>query len=194
MSRAIIDIDGFEAKFQENSDPWNYATSPFEAYKRRILRLACGNRHYGRGLEIACANGETSKSLAPHCMQLLALDGSPTAVAAAKASTQHLANIEVNCAVLPDGLPQRQFDLIVASEIFYYLRPEPLDRLLERLYQSLAPGGRIVCLHHIVNFDDAACRPADAQRRADLFFGALCTRVLSRSHGRFKVSAFERRI
>ena len=44
MPRAVIDPEGFEAKFQENIDPWNYATSPFEAYKRRILLRACGTR------------------------------------------------------------------------------------------------------------------------------------------------------
>lgn len=192
MSRTAIDIEGFEAKFQENPDPWNYATSPFEAHKRRILRLACGNRQYGRVLELACANGETTKVLATICLNLLAVDGSITAVAEARRSTQHLSNVSVACMPLPDGLPRRQFDLIVASEIFYYLKPRDLHRLLARLYQSLAPGGRIVCLHHIVDFDDAASRPVQAQHLANAYFRKRCRAVLNRSYGRFEVSAFEK--
>ena len=192
MSRTAIDIKGFEAKFQDNPDPWNYATSPFEAHKRRILRLACDSRQYGRGLELACANGETSKVLAPICLNLLAVDGSPTAVAEAKRRTQDISNVAVAYAALPNGLPRRQFDLIVASEIFYYLKPFDLHRLLVRLYQSLAPGGRIVCLHHIVDFDDAASRPAQAQHLANAYFRKRCRAVLSRPYGRFEVSAFEK--
>ena len=57
MQRAIIDAEGFEAKFRENIDPWNYVGSSFEAHKRAVLLRACGIRHYGRGLELACAIG-----------------------------------------------------------------------------------------------------------------------------------------
>ena len=32
-----IDVAGFERKFRENIDPWNYASSPFERFKRRVL-------------------------------------------------------------------------------------------------------------------------------------------------------------
>ena len=194
MSQSAIDIQGFEAKFRDNPDPWNYAKSPFEARKRRVLRYACGSRQYGRGLELACANGETSKVLAPICLQLLAVDGSPTAVEEARRRTRNISNVQFECVSLPDGLPQRQYDLIVASEILYYLRPFDLDRLLQRIYQSLAPGGRVVCLHHTVSFDDAACHPAYAQHRANAYFGARCVQMLNQSYGRFEVSAFEKRI
>lgn len=192
MTRSAIDLAGFEAKFQSNPDPWNYAASPFEAHKRRILRLACGSRVYGRGLELACANGETTKVLAPLCLRLLAIDGSPSAIEEARRRTRHLPNVDLACLALPEGLPRQQFDLIVASEIYYYLNPTDLDRLLARLYEALAPSGRIVSLHHTINFDDAATRPAVAQARANTFFSHRCTPILTQNHGRFSVSAFEK--
>lgn len=192
MNRVPIDINGFEAKFQNDSDPWNYAASPFEAYKRRILRLACGNRKYGRGLELACANGETTKVLAPLCLQLLAIDGSATAIAEAKRRTRHLQNVHFATILLPDGLPRQHYDLIVASEILYYLRPRALTRMLKQLWEALAPGGRLVCLHHVIDFNDAATRPAHAQEAADRYFRDRCREVVHQRHGRFNVSAFEK--
>lgn len=192
MTRIPIDIAGFDAKFQDNPDPWDYATSPFEAHKRRVLRLACGSRTYGRGLELACANGETTKVLAPLCQKLLAVDGSPTAIKEAQRRTQHLPNVQTALALLPDDIPHRQFDLIVASEIFYYLAPAALDRLLGRLWGALAPGGRIVCLHHVIDFSDAATRPRQAQGAADRTFGRLGTRIVAQNYGRFAVSAFQK--
>ena len=49
MQRKIIDAAGFDAKFRENIDPWDYAGSPFEAYKRGVLLHACGARSSGEG-------------------------------------------------------------------------------------------------------------------------------------------------
>ena len=90
MQRAIIDPAGFETKFRENIDPWNYAASPFEAYKRTVLLHACGTRPFGRGLELACAIGETTRMLAPRCLRLLAVDSSATALKeAARRTTAH---------------------------------------------------------------------------------------------------------
>lgn len=192
MSRVPIDINGFEAKFQNDSDPWNYASSPFEAHKRRILRLACGSRKYGRGLELACANGETTKVLAPLCLQLLAVDGSATAIAEAERRTRHLRNVHFATILLPDGIPHQQFDLIVASEILYYLPPHTLIRMLKRLWDALAPRGRLVCLHHVIDFNDAATRPDQAQEAANRYFGNQCQEVVHQRHGRFSVSAFEK--
>ena len=80
----VIDPAGFEAMFRKDADPWNYATSRFEAHKRGILLKACGRGVRGRGLELACANGETTGHLARLCLSLVALDASPTAVKEAK--------------------------------------------------------------------------------------------------------------
>jgi trans-aconitate methyltransferase len=79
-----IDPVGFERKFQNNIDPWNYSTSPFERYKRSVLLRDCGTGTYGRGLELACAIGETTRYLAARCLRLLAIDSSPTALREAK--------------------------------------------------------------------------------------------------------------
>src|ERR1051326_1512805 len=59
-----IDAAGFERKFRKTIDPWNYASSRFERYKRGVLLRACGPSRRGRVLELGCAIGETTRSLA----------------------------------------------------------------------------------------------------------------------------------
>ena len=184
--------DGFEAMFRSNVDPWNYATSPFEAFKRGVLLRACGDRFYARGLELACANGETTRALAPRCRRLLAVDAAPTVVAEAQRRTQRLPGVTVRHATLPADMPRGPFDLIVASEILYYLQPGDFRRVLRQLLAATAPGGRIVVLHHLKNFADASQPPALAQARARDFLTQRIALVFAERHGRFEALAFER--
>lgn len=186
-----IDPEGFEALFQRDTDPWNYAGSPFEAYKRQALLRACGTRRFGRGLEIACANGETSQHLATRCLSLLAVDGAPTVVAAARGRVR-APGLRFAVARLPAETPRGPFDLIVASEILYYLTASDMGVLLDRLVAALAPGGRLVLLHHTVAFDDAAQPPWRAQRMAVTRLSRTLDTVLIHQHARFQVAAFQR--
>lgn len=184
-----IDAAGFEAMFQRDPDPWDYASSRFEAHKRRVLLRACGPGRAVRGLELACANGETSRRLIRRCSRLLAVDASPTVIAEARRRVPSR-RVAFAVAHLPRETPVGPFDLIVVSELLYYLRRPDMDRLLDQLDGALAPGGRIVILHHIVDFDDAAQPPLRAQTRAASRLGRTLIRVIDRRHGRFAVAAF----
>ena len=48
---------------------------------------------------------------------------------------------------IPDAIPPAAYDLVIASEILYYLAPEVLERTLERLRGCLVTGGRLVAVH-----------------------------------------------
>ena len=190
MQRAVIDAAGFEAMFRDNIDPWDYSGSRFEAWKRGVLLHACGSRPRGRGLELACAIGETTRLLAPRCLRLLAVDSSATALAEAARRTASQRNVHLEHRLLPEEMPRGPFDLIVASEILYYLRPNDLRCLIERLYRALAPGGRVVVLHHLRDFGDAAVRPRLAQAAAVAAFRRRMTMVRLVNGGRFQAVAF----
>src|SRR5579871_5451511 len=133
-----IDVAGFERRFRTDIDPWNYRHSPFERKKRTALIRACGARKRGRGLELACANGETTRFLAPLCLSLVALDGSPTALEEARRRVEPRSRVTLVQAILPQHMPKGPFDLIVASEIAYYLTPHALGRLAKNIVQALA--------------------------------------------------------
>src|ERR1051326_7408196 len=140
-----IDAAGFERKFRKTIDPWNYASSRFERYKRGVLLRACGPSRRGRVLELGCAIGETTRRLARLSLRLLAVDASPTALA--------------------EETPRGPFDLVVVSELSYYLPAHQLNELAMRIFAALAPSGDVVVLDHRRPFDDAAVPPFLAHRR-----------------------------
>jgi SAM-dependent methyltransferase len=185
-----IDASGFEAKFRDEIDPWNYASSRFEAKKRDVLLKACGERMHGRGLELGCAIGETSRFLSRSALRLLAVDASPTALAEARRRNAANRRVEFRRCLLPDELPNGRFDLVVVSEVIYYLTPRQLDVLMRRIRRITAPGGRVVVLHHVRPFDDASQPPALAQRRACAHLGRSMRLASLGVHARFRCAAF----
>jgi SAM-dependent methyltransferase len=49
--------------------------------------------------------------------------------------------------LIPEDLPPGRFDLLVASEVLYYLTSAELDATVEWAGSALRSGGRVVCVH-----------------------------------------------
>jgi SAM-dependent methyltransferase len=186
-----IDVVGFEKKFRAHIDPWNYTNSRFEHFKRGVLLRACGPSKRGRVLELGCAIGETSRCLARLSLRLIAVDASSTALAEAARRTRHLHNITFRRAVVPQQMPWGQFDLIVVSELIYYLRAHQLRRLADQLLNRLAPGGIIVLLNHRGPFDDASVLPSLAHRDLRRRFARHLRILRENPYFRFDVAVFQ---
>jgi SAM-dependent methyltransferase len=160
-----IDIAGFENKFRANIDAWDYSHSPFERAKRGLLLRACGPLKHGRVLELGCAIGETTRELARLSLRLVAVDASPTALKEAARRIPRRQHIRFQRAILPGQMPRGPFDVIVISELVYYLRAHHLNSLADRSFAALAPGGIAVVLNHRRPFEDASVIPALAHHR-----------------------------
>ncbi|MBC7779170.1 MAG: methyltransferase domain-containing protein [Proteobacteria bacterium] len=137
----------FDALFAATDDPWLFKSRWYEA-RKRALTLACLPAHrYAAAYEPGCANGELSAALAERCDHLLVSDGSSRAVALARARLADLRHVEVQQAWLPEGWPGRTFDLIVISELGYFLSPSALDVFATHARASLRRGGTILGCH-----------------------------------------------
>jgi protein-L-isoaspartate O-methyltransferase len=137
----------FEDGYRANIDPWDYTHSLYERAKYETTLEACGPGPFECALELGASIGVFSALLAPRCLRLDTIDGAPTAVEAARARLVPFPQVEVRCGPIPEAIPARPFDLVVASEILYYLDGEALDATLDALSERMLAGGRLVAVH-----------------------------------------------
>jgi SAM-dependent methyltransferase len=144
--------DYFESLYQADPDPWRFASSPYEQEKYAASLAALPARRFRRGLELGCSIGIFTRLLSARCDHLLALDVSDSALARARE----------NCATLPVTLenrripgewPEGEFDLIVLSEVLYYLTADDVRRTAARAVAALSRPGVILMVHYLGGTD-----------------------------------------
>lgn len=128
-------------------DPWGYR-NPYETHKYEQTIDLIRGLPIGNALEIACAEGEFSKRLAPLVGHLLATDIAPSAVARAAENCAGMANIDFMRLDLLTEAPPGTYDLIVCSEVLYYVADEAaLSDFAAKVSRHLNPGGWLVVAH-----------------------------------------------
>lgn len=137
----------FDALFARDADPWRCRTSWYEERKRATLLAALPRRRFVRAYEPGCAAGELTAALAARCDEVVATDASAAAVARARGRVASLANVRVDEAATPRDWPAGGFDLVVVSELGYYLDDDELSLLIERAVAALADDGVLVACH-----------------------------------------------
>jgi SAM-dependent methyltransferase len=150
----------FESRYRQDPDPWGYRTRPYERDKYQATLDACGPGLFGAALELGASIGVFSAMLAPRCRSLTTIDGAPTAVHTAEQVLCRHDNVQVVLGTIPDAIPARAADLVVASEILYYLDQGGLSATLASLSKVLSDGGRLVAVHWRPTGPD---RPASAE-------------------------------
>lgn len=86
-------------------------------------------------------------ALAPRCDRLVAVDVAPVALEQARARCADLPNVRIETARVPDDWPEGCFDLILLSEVVYYLDRDDVKRLSRRIEASLHGSTDIVLVH-----------------------------------------------
>lgn len=135
-------------------DPWNYG-SPYEQekYERQLEILPAGP--IGRALELACAEGHFTRQLAPRVGHLTATDISAVAVGRARARCSDQPNVEFGVLDFSADTLPGEMDLIVCSEVLYYLDDlAELRRIAKKFVEALAPGGSFISAHAFVLGDN----------------------------------------
>ncbi|MFT7764575.1 PIG-L family deacetylase [Clavibacter tessellarius] len=137
----------FDAAYARDEDPWRVTTRWYERRKRLATLAALPDERYGRALEIGCSIGVTSAGLAERVDELLAVDVAPTAVERARARLADAPHVRVEVRDVGADWPVGAFDLVVMSEVGYYLDDAALDRLLAALPGALGATGTLVACH-----------------------------------------------
>lgn len=137
----------FEALFRDNDDPWSFRQRWYERRKRALTMSCLPRAHYRSVFEPGCANGELSAELASRCGRLLGCDTSPRAVELARKRLAAFPHASVMQGRLPQDWPPGPFDLIVLSELCYYLDEHDLHALLRHAVASLSDDGQLLACH-----------------------------------------------
>lgn len=137
-------VERFEALYEASPDPWNYASSDYEREKYAATLAAIGPGPFERALEVGCSIGVFTELLAPRCEQLVAMDFAPSALELAKERLGARADVELLCGSFPEQAPTGRWDLVVCSEVLYYLQRPALRRAIAWLEQALSEGTRLV--------------------------------------------------
>jgi LmbE family N-acetylglucosaminyl deacetylase/SAM-dependent methyltransferase len=139
----------FDSLYRRKADPWSYLSSWYEQRKRAVTMAALPRERYRHAFEAGCSLGLLTEELAARCGRVTAVDASEVALQRASERLAGSTQVELLRADLPDGWPgaARDLDLVVVSEIGYFLQAAELRGLLERAKRALVPGGHLVLCH-----------------------------------------------
>lgn len=137
----------FESMYQNDPDPWQFASSGYEQRKYALSVAALPRVRYTNVFEPGCSIGVLSELLAPRCDRLLATDIIPEALERARERLRHYPQVEVELRSIPDEWPRETFDLVVLSEIAYYFSPDELMHILGRINETTQIGSQILAVH-----------------------------------------------
>lgn len=146
-------VDYFRRRYDGNADPWGFDHRWYERRKFALTVASLPRPHYERGYEPGCANGALTELLAPRCDELIADELMPEAAARATERLRSTEHVTVRCATFPSGWPTGSGDLVVLSEVAYYLTAAGRRLAERRLGDWLRVGGDVVAVHYTQRTD-----------------------------------------
>jgi trans-aconitate methyltransferase len=176
--------------YDESPDPWGFETSWYERRKYALTLASLPHERYASAYEPGCSIGVLTRLLADRCDSLLASDVIPRAVEAARRRVADLGHVRVEQLHTPREWPEGRFDLIVLSELAYFLQPADVVELARRTAGSLAEGGTVLAVHWRGPIDEWAV-PAE-QAHAILRENGGLSSVAQHLEPEFLLEVFER--
>lgn len=137
----------FDAMYAGAADPWGFQTRWYEQRKLTLALAMLPRPRYAAAFEPGCSLGLVTDALARRCDRVLATDVSGAVLEAATGRLTRHSNVSLRRWALGDPWPDGQFDLIVLSEVCYYLDIPVLHDVLVEAQQALQPGGTLLAVH-----------------------------------------------
>jgi hypothetical protein len=158
----------FDALYAADPDPWKVRDRWYERRKEAVLLALLARERYQHAWDAACGTGALALALTSRCDHVTASDASSQAVrltADLLAGTSHgTAVVSSLPAVPPLTSPP---DLVVLSEVLYYLPDEERARSLHAVGEVAADKAEVVVVHWRHHPDDAFLPGAAATQEAD---------------------------
>ena len=146
-AKGTLSEDYFEQVYSANEDPWDFEKSDYEAAKYAATIDALPSAKYENALEIGCSIGVLTRKLADRTARLLSTDVSERALDTARTKNADASHITFRKMSLPGEFPDETFDLIMVSEVAYYLDEPDWLTAMQTIFDHLRPNGHIVLVH-----------------------------------------------
>lgn len=159
----------FEKLYDAQADPWNFTGSAYEKEKYRATLDALARPRYHHILELGCSIGVLTALLARRGERLTAVDTAENALQQAQQRCMALPQVRFVRAHLPHGDWDDHYDLVVLSEVLYYLTAEELQGLCERLRACTSEGCEFMLVHWTGHTD----YPMSAHQAVEYFDAAM---------------------
>jgi SAM-dependent methyltransferase len=148
----------FDTLYAESQDPWQLADRWYERRKFAITMAMLPAARYRHAFEPGCSVGVLTEHLTARCEKVTAIDVAAGALKAADArlrSSGLREKVTLAQSSIDSPWPDGQFDLVVLSEVGYYLTAATLRAVLDRECQRLATGATVVTAHwrhHVADY------------------------------------------
>jgi SAM-dependent methyltransferase len=110
-------------------------------------------RRFKRALEVGCSIGVLTGLLAEHCEHLLAIDIDDLPLHEARATCRDHPNVVFEKRVVPGEWPPGSFDLVVFSEVLYFLDQHDIEATARRAASSASEYACIVLVNWLGSTD-----------------------------------------
>lgn len=147
--------DYFDAMYAKSDDPWELAGRWYEQRKYAMTMAMLPLPRYRHAYEPGCSVGVLTELLTDRCDHVTASDVAATALDATAERLRRsgrLDRVTLDRRSLDSGWPAACFDLVVLSEVGYYLAAGNLRDVLDRECPRLAAGATVIAVHwrHVV--------------------------------------------
>jgi len=153
----------FDALYETDADPWRFRTSAYEQAKYQRTLAALGQRRFRSAFEVGCSIGVLTRLLAERCDAVLAVDVVDRPLDMARTACADQPWVRIEKMRVPEAWPTGMFDLIVLSEVLYFLVPVDIDAVADCTVGSLVRGGVVVLVNWLGRSGDP-CTGEDAAR------------------------------
>jgi SAM-dependent methyltransferase len=145
--RPRVGASFFDELYERAEDPWRFATSDYERRKYAHTLDALNGGRFERALEVGCSIGVFTAQLRAVAADVLAIDLSERALERARRRLRGARGVRFARISFPEELPDGDWDLVVCSEVLYYLDPYTFELALRRLRGSLEKGATLLAVH-----------------------------------------------
>jgi hypothetical protein len=186
-----MDARYFADMYATDPDPWGFETRWYEQRKYALTLAGLPKPRYRSAFEPGCSFGVLSEMLAPRCDSLICFELVPEVAARARARLESCEHVKVHALAIPEAWPRDTLDLVVLSEVAYYLDELGIDDVAAAISRTLEPGGHVVAVHYRgkTNYPLSG---GDAHKALARHLGSFTTTVATWLEPSFQIDVFER--